>query len=306
MTETQLLEKKYNDQLALFKKYGEDTKVLTDDFAKNLTESLTADADKDKLDEQVSSKTEVLKKHYDELLAIMQKYNLDSTALTEKYNVMLAAADAEEQAAIQEEEAAMDELADKMLEDFEIMNDLTLDPVTKQLLQMADATLAAVEFAEEQKERAKEIFADFRDSCIEGFSAGMQELTDQIFGLKDVNAGAIFAALLEPLADMAIREGEILIAQGVGVEACKAALASLNGAAAIAAGTALVAIGAAAKSGLQALANSGNKSTATSVEDTTSTFGYEANTEITVHVEGRIKGSDIVLSGSKTQNAWGR
>ena len=69
-------------------------------------------------------------------------------------------------------------------------------------------------------------------------------------GLEDLNAGRVVQALLTPLADMAIKEGEILMAEGVGVEACKEALESLNGIAAIAAGTALIAIGAAAKYGV--------------------------------------------------------
>ena len=99
-----------------------------------------------------------------------------------------------------------------------------------------------------------------------------------------------------------------LVAQGIGVEACKEALEKLQGWPAIAAGTALIAIGAAAKSGLQALAQRGAGSTAT----TTYGGGSAASqvqtiqTEMTVYVEGRVSGSDILLSGKKTQNNWSR
>ena len=92
------------------------------------------------------------------------------------------------------------------------------------------------------------------------------------------------------------------------MEACKKALESLNGYAAIAAGVALIAVGAAAKSGLSALAKGGTSTT------TTSGYGGSAGsastqnieTEMTIHVEGRISGSDIVLAGQKTVNAWNR
>ena len=152
--------------------------------------------------------------------------------------------------------------------------------------------------------------SEFRDAAISGFSDAVQELADQFAGLEEINPGKVVQALLTPLADMAIKEGEILIAQGIGVEACKKALEELNGPVAIAAGAALVAIGAAAKSGLAALAKSGAGSTATTTYSgagaSSAAQTQTIQTEMTVYVTGRLSGSDILLSGKKTQSNWNR
>lgn len=157
-------------------------------------------------------------------------------------------------------------------------------------------------------QRMQDLLAEFRDAAIQGFSDAVQELADQFAGLNEINPGKVVQALLTPLADMAIKEGEILIAQGIGVEACKKALESLNGYAAIVAGTALVAIGAAAKSGLAALARSGSATATTSYSSSGSSAAQTQTiqTEMTVYVTGRLSGTDILLSGQKTQNNWNR
>lgn len=162
---------------------------------------------------------------------------------------------------------------------------------------------------QEDLQRMQDLLADFRDAAIGGFSDAVQELADQFAGLNEINPGKVVQALLTPLADMAIKEGELLIAQGIGIEAIKEALTKLNGVAAIAAGTALVAIGAAAKSGLAAIAKSGAGSTATTSYSGAGASAAQTQTiqtEMTVYVTGRLSGSDILLSGQKTQNAWNR
>lgn len=158
-------------------------------------------------------------------------------------------------------------------------------------------------------QRAQEFAEELRATIAGGVSDAIQELADQFAGLEEINPGRVVQALLTPLADMAIKEGEILIAQGIGIEACKEALENLNGMAAIAAGTALLAIGAAAKSGLAALARSGAGSTATTTYGTGGTSAAQTQTiqtEMTVYVTGRLSGSDILLSGQKTQSNWNR
>lgn len=158
-------------------------------------------------------------------------------------------------------------------------------------------------------QRMQDLLADFRDAGIGGFTDAVQELANQFAGLEDINPGKVVQALLTPLADMAIKEGEILIAQGIGIEACKKALESLNGPVAIGAGLTLVAIGAAAKSGLAALAKSGASSTATTSYGSAGASAAQTQTiqtEMTVYVTGRLSGSDILLSGQKTQNNWNR
>lgn len=178
----------------------------------------------------------------------------------------------------------------------------------------AEATAAAAEAAEkakyeEQVRRFEKAAENWREAAIDGFAAGAQEMMDQLVGLEEFNPGRIVQALLEPLADMAVKQGEILIAQGIGVEACKKALESLNGYAAIAAGVALVAIGTAAKAGLAALASTGGGSSAASTYQgsaTSSTQTQMIESELTVYVEGRISGSDILLSGQRTVNSYNR
>jgi len=157
-------------------------------------------------------------------------------------------------------------------------------------------------------DRALDTIAALKEAVTTGFSESMQVLMDQFAGLEEVNPGRIVQALLTPLADMAIKEGEILMAEGIGVEACKEALESLNGYAALAAGAALIAIGAAAKSGLAALASTGGKTTSASTyAGASSSAGtQQIQTEMTIYVKGTIKGSDIVLSGQKTINSWNR
>ena len=118
-----------------------------------------------------------------------------------------------------------------------------------------------------------------------------------------INCGS--SSLKYQVLDM---EGEILMAQGVGVEACKEALSKLNGVPALAAGAALIAIGAAAKSGLKALAGGAGATTATTYTGATSTAAQTQTiqTEMTITVQGRLRGSDIYLSGQKAVNSWSR
>lgn len=236
------------------------------------------------------SEIQILDEKYDAEKALLEQYGMDTEALLQEY---------------------LGNVADLIVN--ELSNELEgLEPVEFEPLEIVPPDLtewdAFYEKFQADQERMQDLLKMFRDAVIEGFSAGVQEFTDQLMGLSDVNPGKIVQALLTPLADMAIKEGEILIAQGIGVEACKEALESLNGYAAIAAGTALVAIGAAAKSGLQALARNGAGSTATTTYggSTGANDLQTIQTELTVYVTGRISGNDILLSGQKTQNALNR
>ena len=159
----------------------------------------------------------------------------------------------------------------------------------------------------EEQQKIAELNGMLEDSIVSSMSNGLQAVTDMLVGLEGANAGAIAGALLQPFADTAIKLGEMLIAQGIGVEAFKKSLESLQGAAAIAAGMALVAAGSAMRSGIQALA-SGGGSASTAAYTGTSTSARVQNYEstLTVYVEGKLKGSDIVLSGNKTVKNWGR
>lgn len=164
--------------------------------------------------------------------------------------------------------------------------------------------------AQERLRKTQELVDEFKDAAIAGFSDAIQELFNQFAGLEEINPGRIVQALLSPLADMAIKAGEVIIAEGVAVEAAKDALTSFQGVGAIAAGGLLIAAGAAAKAGLAAIAQSGGRatSTTTAAASSASSAGgtQDFKTEMTVYVKGTLRGSDIVLSGQKTINKWNR
>jgi hypothetical protein len=145
-------------------------------------------------------------------------------------------------------------------------------------------------------------------AIVASMSNGLQAITDMMAGIEGANAGAVLGALMQPFADTAIQLGEMLIAQGLGVEAFKKSLESLNGVAAIAAGAALVALGSAMRSGISALAKGGGAASTASYSGGGASYGNVQNyeSEMTIYVEGRISGNDIVLSGNKTLNKWRR
>lgn len=196
----------------------------------------------------------------------------------------------------------------------ELENDMAADYAefeSKLASDMDLLTQQALAPLKEANENALALGEEFHSAIIDGYVDGIQELMDQLAGLSDANPGAIFQALLTPLADMAVQEGKILVASGLGIEAIKTALASLNGVAAIVAGAALITLGSAAKSGLAALAQGGSAGGyATYGAQGGGTMGTGGAstiaTEMTINVTGRLDGRDIVLSGQRTLNQWGR
>lgn len=149
----------------------------------------------------------------------------------------------------------------------------------------------------------------FHDSVVDSIVGGMQEITDSIFGLEGADASSILAALMQPFADTAGQLGAMLLAQGIAVEAFQKSLATLQGAPAIAAGLSLMAISAAMKSGIQALAGGGAGAGSAASYGGTSYSGAEAmnyESTLTIYVEGKVSGSDILLAGSNQQKKWNR
>jgi hypothetical protein len=238
--------------------------------------------------ESAKSELQILTEKYTQERALLQAFGMDVEALSAEYQKNVT--------------RLLDVPLEKMqeLDDMVVDLDIELDD---------DPVEEFISKYEGDLQRMQDLLADLRDAAIAGLSDAIQELADQFMGLSEINPGKVVQALLTPLADMAIKEGEILIAQGIGVEACKKALESLNGYAAIAAGTTLLLIGAAAKSGLAALARSGGSSTATTSYSSSGSSTAQTQTiqtEMTVYVTGRLSGSDILLSGQKTQNQWNR
>lgn len=287
-SELHLLAEKYSQEKALLQQYGYDVTALTKEYEENTYKILSDYAKKAGL--TADERADLLRKAYKAELEELKQAGLDTTTLTNQFMQKLL------------------DLGDESFQEFcaqlEAEFPIELDPIeidNTELQEWLDSLEAAVQ-------RAEELAQEFGEAVAGGFSDACQEMMSQLMGLQDFNPGAIVQALLEPLADMAIREGEILIAEGIGVEACKKALESLNGYAAIAAGAALVMIGSAAKMGLAALAKSGGStSTASTYQGgVQSTQTQMIESELTVYVEGRISGSDILLSGQRTVNSNNR
>ena len=199
---------------------------------------------------------------------------------------------------VREETDAMEELMQKLRK----MEDVKVNPFE-----------AMEDDIEDMLERMEGLLSDYAD---EEFGAVLDHLQADIARVDSLNrqlSEAIASGLsggiqeLEPLADLAVKEGEILVAQGLGVEAFKLSMKTLQGGAALAAGATLIAIGTAAKAGLQALASGGKGAAAAS---SYASGGYDAaqniTSELTVTVKGELRGRDIVLAGQNTINSWNR
>ena len=138
------------------------------------------------------------------------------------------------------------------------------------------------------------------DAIVGGISDSFQYLANCVAGLDEISGAGMMSALLSPLAEAAITMGEIMVSAGLASEAFKSMLT--NPYTAIAAGAALIAVGAAAKAGLQAAVNS---ATGTSyVASSVASSGYSNNSsndrswerEMTLHVTGTLQadGSKLV------------
>ncbi len=302
MQQSSLLQKRYDEQLALLRKHGEDTTALTEKFQADLAATLNNTPTQGNLLESVMPPTELVQQRYDELLAIFDKYGLDTSALRARFINQMEEARVQEQAEFDEEEAASKEWSRTFIDTFMAVNGITTDPIQDELHQLTETTMTELEQQEKALERAKALAKDFGDSVAAGVSDACQELMDQLFGLEDMNMGAVVKAMLDPLAQMAIKMGEVIVAEGVAMAAAKKALA--NPYTAIAAGFALITIGAAATAALGALAASGGASSTTAAGTYQGGGGAASiqtiKTELEVTVTGRISGRDILLSGQRT------
>lgn len=260
-----------------------------------------------------SERAEALRQAYAKERAYLEQNGIETAELMERTFETLK----------QIEEQGLQELVDAILEEFPVtvtpvvfadvedpdLNEIQVDPI--EVMATVDFEFQSnIDALMSEMERAQELVDDFAGSVASGFSDAAQELANQLMGLEEFNAGKIVQALLTPLADMAVKAGEIIIAEGVAVEAAKAALSTFGGYGAIVAGGLLVAAGTAARAGLSALARSGSTTATTTAYSGGGGMGASQiqtiQTEMTVYVTGRLSGNDILLSGKKTQNNWNR
>lgn len=167
---------------------------------------------------------------------------------------------------------------------------------------LADVTDDINAFVESYMAEVHEIAAlntMLEESIVSSMSGGLNAITDALMGIQGADASAILAALLEPFANTMTQFGEMLILEGLGIEAFKESLKSLNPYVAIAAGVGLVALGAALSSGIKSLGQTAG-STGNASNYTYSGGSNNIKMEpVQVEVTGTIKGQDIALVSEK-------
>jgi hypothetical protein len=159
-------------------------------------------------------------------------------------------------------------------------------------------------------------FAEQAAPIVKGALVDSLSAVAEIIGMAAAGAklsvGQMANMILMPLADMAVQVGKIAIGIGIGIEGIKKALMSLNPAAAIAAGVALVALGSFAKTALSNAA--GGAKAATSVSGgsytpPTPNYNSSASQKGPNELKFRIEGPDLVAivdkANYKTQRLRG-
>ena len=184
------------------------------------------------------------------------------------------------------------------LEDFEIW-------VNAEIQTEGDFGLESVLWQLEQAEqRAKQYGDAIENAIISATQNSMQALTDMMMGVEGADMKNVMAAFLAPFGDTMKQMGSMIMAEGIAMQAFKNSFKTP--ATAIAAGAALMAVGAAVSSGLQRLtANpTGGGTGASTASSSTTPMNYEST--LTVEVVGKISGNDILLSGKKTSDSRNR
>jgi hypothetical protein len=148
------------------------------------------------------------------------------------------------------------------------------------------------------------IAQSIEDTLITSMSNGLQAITDMMFGLEGANWENALAAFIAPLGDTMKQMGAMIMSEGIAMAAFKKSFA--NPYAAIAAGAALIAVGSVVSSGLQKLTANPGGGTGYSSGSSASAGVQNYESEMTIYVEGKISGSDIVLAGNKTIKNWRR
>ena len=143
-----------------------------------------------------------------------------------------------------------------------------------------------------------------QSAMMSAMSNGLQAITDMMFGLEGANMRGVLAAFIAPFGDMMKNLGALIMEGGIAASALKNLIKDPT--VAIAAGAALMALGSMVSSGVQRMVSTGSGSGSVA---TTGASGVETETiktELTVYVEGKISGKDIVLAGNNTRNSWRR
>lgn len=244
------------------------------------------------------SEIDALKYKYDEELKLLQKYGLDSTSLTYNYQMDLIKIMGDSMDEVQTEIDSLEPVEDfvplKLDED-------ALDQLKDDLKEWR-----------KELELTAEVQKTITDGIVDSLAGAASEIGTQLANLSNFDGAAVMQSALEPLADIAVKAGEIIMAEGVATIAAKRALETFGatGVGAIAAGAALIAAGSAAKAGLAAL-SSGTATAAgvTTYSGASSTANQDTvvtSSKLEVVVTGKISGSDILLAGKRASDKQSR
>ena len=192
-----------------------------------------------------------------------------------------------------------------------------IKPFDDETTAIMERNLLLMQQTEEEEERlrkkseelSKAIAEQLVSAIEDGLVGAFDALADVLGGVSEGGMENVAKALLEPLADMAIKAGTLIMMSGEAIEALKSSLIGFFGGNAVFAGAALVAVGIAAKAGLAAIGNKGAGASSVSTYGTAGSdygAGGVQTAELTVHVVGEVQGSSIILSGQNTLNEWGK
>ena len=241
---------------------------------------------------------DALKYKYDEELKLLQKYGLDSTSLTYNYQMDLIKIMGDSMDEVQVEIDSLEPVEDFV--PLELDED-ALDNLKDKLKEWR-----------KELELTAEVQKTITDGIVDSLAGAASEIGTQLVNLSNFDGAAVMQSALEPLADIAVKAGEIIMAEGAATIAAKRALETFGatGVGAIAAGAALIAAGSAAKAGLAAL-SSGTATAAgvTTYSGASSTANQDTvvtSSKLEVVVTGKISGSDILLAGKRTSDKQSR
>lgn len=154
---------------------------------------------------------------------------------------------------------------------------------------------------EKQAERTKQIAGEISNAFSNIIGASVENLSDIIAGTSKLDSSQLAAALLMPLADMAIAIGTIVLTSGEAISGLMKALTNpANAGLAVAAGIGLIAVGILAKAGLKSLAAGNKGGGGQSMTSFTGGAGGLAQTvPAKVEIFGKLSGNDILISSDR-------
>ena len=168
-----------------------------------------------------------------------------------------------------------------------------------------------LKFLQDMVDATQEANQQINEAIVQGMASSFDYLAECLWGLQEISPGGLMNALLTPLAEACIKIGELVMAAGIASDAFKNSLR--NPYTAIAAGAALMAVGALAKAGIQkAIGSTGSAGYASNagVASSAYTGGSSAalyEREMSVKVTGTLtaNGSALVAVLNNEENRRG-